>query len=124
MGSRYRADDDEIRAAKARELDRLAAHFGNDSPQYRSAIVDGESSRNQSLAVARSRDRMPLLPQVTAPTLVVNGDEDPFFPIAHGRRLAELIPGATFVAIEGLGHTPPPPPQLAQLLLDHIARAG
>jgi pimeloyl-ACP methyl ester carboxylesterase len=61
---------------------------------------------------------------VTAPTLVVSGDEDPFFPIAHGRRLAELIPGTTFVAIEGLGHTPPPPPQLAQLLLDHIARAG
>jgi pimeloyl-ACP methyl ester carboxylesterase len=124
MGSRYRASDAEVRAAKARELDRMQTHFGEDSAEYRSAIIEGDSSRSQSRAVANSRDRIPLLPTVTAPTLVISGDEDPFFGLAHGRRLAELIPGARFVAVTGLGHTPPLPAELAPMLLDHIASAG
>lgn len=124
VGSRYRPSDDEVRAAKARELDRLAAHFGEGSAQVQAAIVHGESSPNQGAAVARSRDRIPLLPQVTAPTLVVSGDEDPFFAPEHGRLTAELVPGARFVLVKGLGHTPPPPAELAPLLLEHFRRAG
>lgn len=122
IGSRYRPTDDEVRAAKERELDRLAAHFGADSPQMETAIVHGESSPNQGMAVGRSRDRSPLLPQVRVPTLVISGDEDPFFGPEHGRKTAELVPGAQFVVVEGLGHTPPPPAELAPMLLEHFGR--
>jgi len=48
------------------------------------------------------------LPGVTTPTLVMHGDADTLIDNSGGRRTAELIPGATFVAIEGMGHDYPP----------------
>jgi pimeloyl-ACP methyl ester carboxylesterase len=41
---------------------------------------------------------------ITAPTLVLTGDEDRLVPEANSRRLAELIPGARFVLLPGAGH--------------------
>lgn len=49
------------------------------------------------------------LPDVTAPTLVLHGTEDPLFPLDHARALAEAIPGARLVALDGVGHQAPPP---------------
>lgn len=48
------------------------------------------------------------LPEVTTPTLVMHGTADTLIDISGGRRTAELIPGARFVAIEGMGHDYPP----------------
>jgi pimeloyl-ACP methyl ester carboxylesterase len=48
------------------------------------------------------------LPGVTTPTLVMHGDKDTLIDISGGRRTAELIPGAKFVVIEGMGHDYPP----------------
>ncbi|MCI3225991.1 alpha/beta fold hydrolase [Streptomyces sp. NP-1717] len=48
------------------------------------------------------------LADVSAPTLVLHGTEDPLFPLGHGRALAEGIPDARLVALEGVGHQPPP----------------
>jgi pimeloyl-ACP methyl ester carboxylesterase len=48
------------------------------------------------------------LPGVTTPSLVIHGDKDTLIDISGGRRTAELIPGAKFVAIEGMGHDYPP----------------
>lgn len=48
------------------------------------------------------------LPGVTTPTLVMHGDADTLIDISGGRRTAELIPGARFVEIEGMGHDYPP----------------
>lgn len=42
------------------------------------------------------------------PTLVLHGTADPLFPLAHGRALADAVPGARFVALEGVGHQLPP----------------
>ena len=70
----------------------------------------------------RWRDR---LDQVTAPTLVLHGTEDPMFPIAHGRALAAEISGATFVPLEGTGHEVFPRHTWATVvpaILDHTAR--
>lgn len=44
---------------------------------------------------------------VTTPTLVMHGDRDTLIDISGGRRTAELIPDARFVAIEGMGHDYP-----------------
>ncbi|MFE6859381.1 alpha/beta fold hydrolase [Nocardia sp. NPDC057668] len=51
------------------------------------------------------RDR---LATVTAPTLVLHGDEDPLFPLAHGKALAAAIPGARFHILARTGHEMPP----------------
>lgn len=43
------------------------------------------------------------LGDITAPTLVVHGDEDPFFPHGNGVALAAEIPGATLLTLPGVG---------------------
>jgi pimeloyl-ACP methyl ester carboxylesterase len=45
---------------------------------------------------------------VTTPTLVLHGDRDTLIDVSGGRRTAELIPGARFEVIEGMGHDYPP----------------
>jgi class 3 adenylate cyclase len=47
-----------------------------------------------------------VLPLVQAPTLVVHQREDPWVPIEHGRYLAEHIPGATLLELDGNEHLP------------------
>jgi 3-oxoadipate enol-lactonase len=44
------------------------------------------------------------LPSITAPTLVISAAEDPSIPPEHGRRIAELIPGARFELIQDARH--------------------
>lgn len=49
-------------------------------------------------------DLTPDLPSVTAPTLVIAAEQDPSTPPEHGRRIAELIPGARFELISPAAH--------------------
>lgn len=44
------------------------------------------------------------LHRITAPALVVCASDDRLIPVAHGRRYAELIPGARFAEIGDCGH--------------------
>ncbi len=62
----------------------------------------------QFRAVGASPDRADGLRDVTTPSLVIHGDRDTLIDISGGRRTAELIPGARFEAIEGMGHDYPP----------------
>ena len=41
---------------------------------------------------------------IAAPLLVIHGSADPLFPLPHGTALAEAVPGATLVTVEGGGH--------------------
>jgi pimeloyl-ACP methyl ester carboxylesterase len=65
-------------------------------------------SYRQFLAVGASGSRGDLLPHVTVPSLVMHGDKDTLITPSGGQRVAELIPGARFVLIEGMGHDYPP----------------
>lgn len=47
------------------------------------------------------------LGQVTTPTLIVHGTEDPVLPLPHGIALAKEIPGAELVTLEATGHELP-----------------
>ncbi len=49
-------------------------------------------------------DVSPLLAQVTVPTLVLHCRDDAAQPFEGGRRMAAMIPGARFVALEGRNH--------------------
>ena len=69
--------------------------------------VNIESSiKNHWLADAGDALR-PRLGQVTAPTLVIHGTEDPLFPFGHAEALAREIPGAALVPLERTGHELP-----------------
>jgi pimeloyl-ACP methyl ester carboxylesterase len=47
--------------------------------------------------------------EITAPTLVLHGTDDPAFPYPHGEALAREIPDARLVPLPGMGHQYPPP---------------
>lgn len=49
------------------------------------------------------------LNEITVPTLVFHGTDDPIFPLAHGRALASQIERASLIILSGVGHEMPPP---------------
>lgn len=49
------------------------------------------------------------LGEISAPTLVLHGREDPLFPYVHAEVLAAEIPGAHLHSLSGVGHQHPPP---------------
>jgi len=80
----------------------------------------------QMIAILASGDRSMMLPQITAPALVIHGDADPLVPVAHGEDTAAKIPGATLKVIRGMGHDLPPAlmPMLTDLIATHCAAAN
>jgi pimeloyl-ACP methyl ester carboxylesterase len=87
-GGRRPFDEAAVRQLVRRELER-ARDFA--AVQNHDAIPDD------------NRRRQPLT-SITAPTLVIHGSADPMFPIEHGEALAEEIPGAGLLPLEGAGH--------------------
>jgi pimeloyl-ACP methyl ester carboxylesterase len=63
------------------------------------------------------------LSEITAPTLVLHGQDDPFFPIGNGEALAAEIPHARLVRLDRVGHWLPAHavPAVADELLAHTA---
>jgi pimeloyl-ACP methyl ester carboxylesterase len=63
------------------------------------------------------------LGEIAVPTLVVHGDEDPFFPHRNGVTMAAEIPGATLLTLPGIGHGVPRVtwPVVANALLRHTS---
>jgi pimeloyl-ACP methyl ester carboxylesterase len=79
--------------------------------------IDVSAANNHWIALERGgddhgdEDDEPLdIRGLTVPTLVVHGTHDPLFPLRHGEVLAEVIPGARLLVVEGMGHQVPPPP--------------
>jgi pimeloyl-ACP methyl ester carboxylesterase len=63
-----------------------------------------EAGIRQVLAILRSPPRTSALRNVNSPALVLHGSEDPVLPVAHAVALADAIPGARLVVIDGMGH--------------------
>ena len=62
----------------------------------------------QMQAVFADPPRADALREVRLPALVIHGSRDTLIDPSGGRRTAELIPGARYVEIEGMGHDYPP----------------
>ena len=100
------------------ELRRVTAHAFRRDPLAR----DGR--RRQHRAVRAAGDRTEALRQVTAPSVVVHGTEDPMCHSSGGRATAEAIPGARLVLVPGMGHDLPRGawPQLIHAIASNAAR--
>ncbi|MFI5045468.1 MAG: alpha/beta fold hydrolase [Acidimicrobiia bacterium] len=85
-------DDVDLRAAAAAAYDRCFCP---------------EGQLRQLHAIQQSGDRGDLLPALRVPTLVMHGSRDTLVDPSGGRRTAELVPGARYVEIEGMGHDYP-----------------
>jgi pimeloyl-ACP methyl ester carboxylesterase len=64
---------------------------------------DFSALQNHGLLQDDDRPREPLS-SIEAPTLVIHGTADPVFPLPHGQALADEIPGARLLVLEGAGH--------------------
>ena len=74
-------------------------------------LVRREVERAHDFAAMQNHDLMshgegPVKPlsSISAPTLVIHGTADPMFPVAHGEALAQEIPGARLLSLQGAGH--------------------
>jgi pimeloyl-ACP methyl ester carboxylesterase len=81
-------DEAAFREVARRDVER-ARDFA--AAQNHDLLHDGEQSRER-------------LSSISSPTLVIHGTADPMFPVGHGEALAEEIPDARLLRLEGAGH--------------------
>jgi pimeloyl-ACP methyl ester carboxylesterase len=80
------------------------------------------AAQNHDLLGDGERSRQPLS-SIGVPTLVIHGTADPMFPLQHGRALAEEIPKAQLLPLEGAGHGIDPADRetIARAILEHTS---
>ncbi|HEY4276615.1 MAG TPA: alpha/beta fold hydrolase [Conexibacter sp.] len=85
---------------------------------------DFTASRNHDLLTDDESPSAPLS-SITVPTLVIHGTADPVFPIEHGEALADEIPAARLLRLDGAGHgiDPADRQKTAAAIIDHTAAA-
>ena len=96
--------------------------FGENWDRAQSPGVGGR----QMNAVIASGNREAALAELDVPTLVIHGEIDPLITKSGGERTAEVIPGATYVEIEGMGQDIPITelPHIVSLVTTHAAAAA
>jgi len=100
-----------------------------DTPEGHSVLAaayerdpDARGTGRQLAAILASGDRTADLRTITAPTLVVHGDQDPLIAPSGGRATAKAIPGARLMLVPGMGHGLPERlwPQLVDAIAAHV----
>jgi pimeloyl-ACP methyl ester carboxylesterase len=109
-GDRRPFDEAAVRGLVRRDVER-AQNFA--ATQNHNVIPDDERSHEP-------------LSSIAAPTLVIHGTADPMFPPKHGQALADEIPGAKLLPLEGAGHGVARADweAIARAILEHTARTG
>ena len=92
MASKYPPDAEQVRAQALADYRRCYYPVG---------------FQRQYAGILASPDRRPKLRTITAPTVVIHGEDDPLVPLAGGRDTAENIPGAELRIVPGVGHEMP-----------------
>jgi pimeloyl-ACP methyl ester carboxylesterase len=97
----YLVDYSRVLAGGARPFDEAALR----------ALARRDVERSRRFASAQNHDLLhheeqshEPLSSISTPTLVIHGTADPMFPLEHGEALAQEIPGATLLRLEGAGH--------------------
>ncbi len=107
----YPADEGELRRFAALAADRA---------------WNPEGPARQFGAIHAAADRRPALRQLTQPTLVIHGADDPLIKVECGEDIAAHVPGAWLLRINGMGHDLPD--ELTGLFVSAVAenarRAG
>ncbi|MGH8670008.1 MAG: alpha/beta fold hydrolase [Burkholderiales bacterium] len=83
-----------------------------------------QDSYLKTLEASVAQDRAAPLEELAVPTLVITGDEDRVYPQALAQRMAQRIPGAELVVLEGCGHLSnlEQPERFNAVLLDFLRR--
>ncbi len=86
----FAADDAELRASAERDADRV--------PYEPTGVA------RQMAAIIAAPARNDMLKNVTAPSLVIHGADDPLVPVEGGKDTAASIPGCELIIVPGMGH--------------------
>ncbi len=65
------------------------------------------AAKHHYIAIINAKPRHKALGNLTLPTLIVHGMEDPMMPITHGRKLAATISNAESLFVKNMGHDLP-----------------
>jgi pimeloyl-ACP methyl ester carboxylesterase len=100
------------------EFDETAARATAEHDLDRTSSYQSSTNHSQAVGGGEWHHR---LGEVTAPTLVLHGDRDPLFALAHGESLADRIPNATLLVLHGVGHELPRSTwdEVVPAILDH-----
>jgi pimeloyl-ACP methyl ester carboxylesterase len=101
---------------EARDLERAAMNFTRGL--YPAGVA------RQMVAILASGSRKAALASVRVPTLVIHGDADPLVPVECGIDVADTVPGAQRLIIEGMGHALPITlwPRIVEAIAEHAGR--
>lgn len=91
-GPGFPFDEDAMRDLATRTYDRCYAPDGR---------------VRQMLAIQAAPGRAGALADIDLPTVVIHGTADRLVPVEAGKRMADVVPGAELVLIEGMGHDLP-----------------
>jgi len=103
---------------EARDLDRAAQNFARGL--YPAGVA------RQMVAIMASGSRKAALARARVPTLVIHGDADPLVPVECGIDVADTVPGARCLIIEGMGHALPISmwPRIIEAIATHAEEAA
>ncbi|MDD9904793.1 MAG: alpha/beta hydrolase [Rhodospirillaceae bacterium] len=93
---------------------------------YDRSFYPAGNSRHLLASIASGDGRAARLGEITAPTLVIHGRDDPLVDLACAEDVQKTIPGAEMLVIDGMGHDYPDGavPQIADAVLDNAKRAN
>jgi pimeloyl-ACP methyl ester carboxylesterase len=103
-----------------------------DTPEGRAFLAhtherdpDVRGTGRQLAAILASGDRTKQLHGITAPTLVIHGENDPLITPSGGRATAKAISGARLMLVPQMGHSLPERlwPLLVDAIAEHVAGA-
>jgi pimeloyl-ACP methyl ester carboxylesterase len=87
---------------------------------------DTRGTARQIAALFANRYDERAIKSITAPTLVIHGSADPLIPLRHAYYTAKILPDATLLIIEGMGHEFPPEvwPQVIDAIVQHTTQGA
>jgi pimeloyl-ACP methyl ester carboxylesterase len=85
-----------------------------------------DGTLRQIVAIIASGNRTPRLRELTLPTVVIHGEDDPLIGVSGGRATAGAIADARLVLIPGMGHDLPTQvwDRIADAIAENATRAG
>ena len=111
LPGKFPFDEQQSRDYRAKEYDRCF-------------YLDGGT--RQMAAMAVPGNTQPLIGSIKAPTLVIHGTEDPFYPVEVSEEIASSIPSAELMILDGLGHSFPKElmPKIIGAIAANSSKAG
>ncbi len=92
---------------------------------YDRSFYPAGNSRHLLASIASGDSRVAKLSEISAPTLVIHGRDDPLVPLGCAEDVQKSIPGAQILVIDGMGHDYPDGavPTIADAIAAHTSNA-